>query len=84
MAQAAGVLMLRLLDQRNLIAFFMSAEKVKFRRPVEPGDQLEIKVKMLKMRGNKLARAAGDCLVNGKVVSSAELMFTVVESGPEV
>ncbi len=84
MAQAAGILMLRIMNERNLIAFFMSADKVKFRRPVEPGDQIEIKIKMLKTRGRKLAHASGQCLVGGKVVSSADLMFTVVDTGQEV
>ena len=35
----------------------MSADKVKFRKPVVPGDQLEIKANLVKVRGNKLATA---------------------------
>ena len=59
----------------------MSCDKVKFRQAVEPGDQLEIDVELVKMRGNKIAQAKGQCKVAGKVVSSAELMFTLVDSG---
>lgn len=81
MAQAAGVLMLRQTRDRAKLAFFMSADKVKFRKPVEPGDQLVICVKILKRRGNKLATAEATCKVNGQIVSSAELMFTLVEPG---
>ncbi len=84
MAQAAGILMLRHTTNENRIAFFMSCDKVKFRQAVVPGDQLEIKVKLIKRRGNKLAVAEGECLVDGKQVSSAELMFTLLEGGEAV
>jgi len=57
----------------------MSADKVKFRKPVRPGDQLVITAKLLKSRGNKLATAEAACTVNGQVVSSADLMFAVVD-----
>jgi UDP-3-O-[3-hydroxymyristoyl] N-acetylglucosamine deacetylase / 3-hydroxyacyl-[acyl-carrier-protein] dehydratase len=81
MAQAAGILMLRRTGNSAKLAFFMSADKVKFRKPVEPGDQLVIYVKLLKLRGQKLATAEATCKVNDKPVSSAELMFTLVEPG---
>jgi UDP-3-O-[3-hydroxymyristoyl] N-acetylglucosamine deacetylase/3-hydroxyacyl-[acyl-carrier-protein] dehydratase len=80
MAQAAGVLLLRKLPvEENKIAFFMSVDKVKFRRAVEPGDSVEIRVKLVKIRGNKIATATGVCSVGGKVVSSAELMFMLAD-----
>ena len=81
MAQAAGILMLRRTSSVGKAAFFMSCDKVKFRQAVEPGDQLEIDVELVKMRGNKIAQAKGQCKVAGKVVSSAELMFTLVDAG---
>lgn len=81
MAQAAGILMLRRIGNTAKLAFFMSCDKVKFRKPVEPGDQLVIYVKLLKFRGNKIATAAASCKVNDQLVSSAELMFTILEPG---
>ena len=81
MAQAAGVLLLRLGSSEGKVAFFMSADKVKFRRPVVPGDRLEIVAKLEKVRGDKLATATAECSVDGKVVSSAKLMFSLVDSG---
>lgn len=81
MAQAAGILMLRQTSAENRIAFFMSCDKVKFRNAVEPGDQVLINVRLIKRRGDKLAVASGECKVGDKVVSSAELMFTIVEAG---
>ena len=51
----------------------MSADKVKFRRPVVPGDQLRITAKLDKVRGNKLATANVECSVAGKVVFFSQL-----------
>jgi UDP-3-O-[3-hydroxymyristoyl] N-acetylglucosamine deacetylase/3-hydroxyacyl-[acyl-carrier-protein] dehydratase len=83
MAQAAGILMLRRISSEGKIAFFMSADKIKFRQAVVPGDQLEVHVKLIKSRGDKIGVAEGTCKVEGKVVSSAELMFTIVDAAEE-
>ena len=81
MAQAAGVLLLRKLPaDDNKIAFFMSVDKVKFRQAIEPGDSVEIRVKLVKIRGNKIATASGECKVGGKLVSSAQLMFMLADA----
>ncbi|MDR1432990.1 MAG: bifunctional UDP-3-O-[3-hydroxymyristoyl] N-acetylglucosamine deacetylase/3-hydroxyacyl-ACP dehydratase [Puniceicoccales bacterium] len=80
MAQAAGVLMINLANLENRMAYFMSCDKVKFRRAVTPGDQLEIHVKLTKQRGNRIGMADAECKVDGKVVSSAQLMFMLFEN----
>ena len=80
MAQAAGILMLRRTSAEGKVAFFMSCDKVKFRRAVEPGDQLEIRVSLEKVRGDRIASAKGECRVADKVVSSAELMFSLIDA----
>jgi UDP-3-O-[3-hydroxymyristoyl] N-acetylglucosamine deacetylase/3-hydroxyacyl-[acyl-carrier-protein] dehydratase len=77
MAQAAGIMMLRQADMAGKLAFLMSCDRVKFRRPVGPGDQLLIEVKLLQQRAKKIALAEGRCQVNGQTVSSAELLFTI-------
>jgi UDP-3-O-[3-hydroxymyristoyl] N-acetylglucosamine deacetylase / 3-hydroxyacyl-[acyl-carrier-protein] dehydratase len=74
-AQVAGILMLRP-ENEGRIAYFMSAEAVKWRKPVQPGDTLVIEVEMMKMRG-KIGRAKGVCKVQGEVVSEAEVTFMV-------
>ena len=81
MAQAAGLIMLRrgAADEAPKVVFFMSADKVKFRKAVTPGDTLEIRAKLTKVRG-RIAAAECECLVNGEVVSSAELLFTIADS----
>ena len=80
MAQAAGILLLRRGSAEGKVAFFMSADKVKFRKPVVPGDQLQIVAKLEKVRGNKLATSSVECKVGDQVVSSANLMFSLIDA----
>jgi UDP-3-O-[3-hydroxymyristoyl] N-acetylglucosamine deacetylase / 3-hydroxyacyl-[acyl-carrier-protein] dehydratase len=79
MAQAAGILLLRRTNIENKTALFMSCNGVKWRKPVRPGDQLSIKVKLTKVRGS-IAQAEGECSVGGNVVSGGELMFALVDT----
>jgi UDP-3-O-[3-hydroxymyristoyl] N-acetylglucosamine deacetylase/3-hydroxyacyl-[acyl-carrier-protein] dehydratase len=79
MAQAAGILMLRRYKYEQRLAYFMSCDRVKFRKRVMPGDQLEVVVQIIKYRGDKIGIASGECRVNGEIASSAELMFSVVK-----
>ena len=81
MAQAAGVLLLRRGSGEGKVALLMSADKVKFRKAVRPGDQVVLNAKLTRTRGNKIATAEVTCSVDGLVVSSAELMFSLVEEG---
>jgi UDP-3-O-[3-hydroxymyristoyl] N-acetylglucosamine deacetylase/3-hydroxyacyl-[acyl-carrier-protein] dehydratase len=73
-AQAAGLLMLRRAENLNQIAYFMSAEDVKWRKPVFPGDVLVIEVELTKSRGS-IGKAKGQCKVLGETVSEAEVTF---------
>ena len=73
-AQAAGILLLKRKETANQIAYFMSAEEVKWRRPVVPGDALVIEVELTKARG-KIGKARGVCKVGGEVASEAEVTF---------
>jgi UDP-3-O-[3-hydroxymyristoyl] N-acetylglucosamine deacetylase/3-hydroxyacyl-[acyl-carrier-protein] dehydratase len=78
MAQVAGVLMLRGGENAGKVAYFMSANNVKWRKPVRPGDQLIIEIEMGRARSN-IAKAKGVCKVAGEVVSEAEVMFSVMD-----
>jgi UDP-3-O-[3-hydroxymyristoyl] N-acetylglucosamine deacetylase/3-hydroxyacyl-[acyl-carrier-protein] dehydratase len=80
MAQAAGILMLRRYQYEQRLAYFMSCDRVKFRKPVIPGDQLEVFVKIVKYRGDKIGVASAECKVDGQIVSSAELVFSVLRA----
>ncbi len=77
-AQVAGILMLKRAENFGKLAYFMSAENVKWRKPVRPGDVLVIEVELLKLRG-KIGKAKGICKVQGEIVSEAEVTFMVTE-----
>lgn len=76
MAQTASVLMMRQSENAGKIGYFMSADKVKFRKPVLPGDTLFMHVELTKARRN-LGKAVCKCTVNNNVVSEGELMFSL-------
>ena len=78
MAQVGGVLMLSNTERRGKLAFFMSVDKIKFRKTVEPGDQLVIRVDVDKIR-SKTGKVLGNIKVDGKVVCEGELMFALTE-----
>ena len=78
MAQVSSVLMLRKPENSGKIGYFMSADNVKWRRPVFPGDTLFIETEIVKMRGS-IGQTRARCLVNGEVVSEAELKFALMD-----
>ncbi len=78
MAQVASVMLMRLGDNAGKIGYFMSADKVKFRKPVMPGDTLFIHAELIKSRRG-LGKAQCSCVVNEAVVSEGELMFTIID-----
>ncbi|MBD3246513.1 MAG: UDP-3-O-[3-hydroxymyristoyl] N-acetylglucosamine deacetylase [Candidatus Omnitrophica bacterium] len=77
MAQVGGVLMLACEEHKGKLAFFMAADKVKFRKTVEPGDCLTIEVVAGKVK-KKTGTVHAKTYVQNKVVAEAELMFALV------
>jgi len=77
MAQAGGVLASASLPQekQGALIYFMGIDKVKFRKPVVPGDQLVIEVQILKQR-LKAIKMSAIATVDKKIVTEAELMAT--------
>jgi len=80
MAQVAGVLVLKDLPAQSAV-FLASIEQAKFRRPVVPGDQLRIEMKVVKRRAN-VAKMAGTASVDGAVVAEAEVMCKLADKAP--
>ncbi len=78
MAQVGSILLLRQPGNAGKIGYFMSADSVKFRKPVVPGDTLFIEV-VLSSKKRAIAKAKGRCIVNGEVVSEAEMMFGLAD-----
>jgi UDP-3-O-[3-hydroxymyristoyl] N-acetylglucosamine deacetylase/3-hydroxyacyl-[acyl-carrier-protein] dehydratase len=78
MAQVGSILLLNTPGNAGKIGYFMSADSVKFRKPVVPGDTLFIEVNLTSKK-RAIAKAKGRCVVNGEVVSEAEMMFGIVD-----
>ena len=78
MAQFASIIMMRRTENEGKIGYFMSADEVKFRKPVMPGDTLFIECELTSAK-KRLGKAACRCLVNGEVVSEGILLFGLVD-----
>lgn len=80
MGQAGGLLLSASLPpaEQGRLFYFMGFDKVRFRKPVTPGDQLILELKLLKKR-SKVVKMAGTAFVDNTVVAEAELMATFGE-----
>jgi beta-hydroxyacyl-ACP dehydratase FabZ len=79
MAQTAGVLVLKSIpDRDSKLVLLTSVDAAKFRRPVIPGDQLRIEMKVLK-RKSSVAKMAGTATVDGVLVAEAEVMCKLAD-----
>jgi len=76
MAQATGILAFRTVGEipdGSSLYYFVGIDKARFKRPVEPGDRLDLHVEFIKVKRN-IWKFVGHASVDGKVVCSAELM----------
>ncbi|MBI3996273.1 MAG: UDP-3-O-[3-hydroxymyristoyl] N-acetylglucosamine deacetylase [Candidatus Omnitrophica bacterium] len=78
MAQLAGIIMLNKRENLGKYAYFMAIDKVKFRKPVVPGDVLMMEAELGKLR-TRTGIVTVRALVDGKVACEAELMFALTE-----
>ncbi|MBA7548194.1 3-hydroxyacyl-[acyl-carrier-protein] dehydratase FabZ [subsurface metagenome] len=77
MAQTGGVLMFSKEETKGKIPLFAGIDKARFKKPVYPGDQLIIKVEIVKMVIG-VAKAKAEVYVDDNLVAFAELLFTAV------
>jgi beta-hydroxyacyl-ACP dehydratase FabZ len=78
MAQAGAIMAMRQpgVDPTQLVIYFMALDKVKFRKPVVPGDQLRLSVSPLR-KGGSVWKMRGEASVDGAVVTEAEFLATI-------
>jgi beta-hydroxyacyl-ACP dehydratase FabZ len=78
MAQTGGVLCLvtQKQEKNDVIFYFMGMDKVRFRKPVIPGDQLIMEVRLMNLRA-KAAKMSGTATVDQKLVAEAEFLATI-------
>jgi acyl-CoA thioesterase FadM len=79
MAQVARILVLNSIPERKTKLVLLAAiNEAKFRRPVVPGDQLRIEMKVIKRKAT-IAKMNGVATVNGVVVAEAEMMCKLAD-----
>ena len=79
MAQVAGVLVLsQIPDRKNKLVLLAGVDGAKFRKPVRPGDQLRIEMKLSK-RKTSMAKMSGTASVDGVIVAEAEMLCVLAD-----
>ena len=79
MAQVAGVLVLNSIpDRKSKLVLLATVEQAKFRKPVRPGDQLRIEMKVSKRKAT-IAKMFGTASVDGVVVAEAEMLCKLAD-----
>ncbi|MBF0227018.1 MAG: 3-hydroxyacyl-ACP dehydratase FabZ [Desulfobacterales bacterium] len=74
MGQAGGILAHKTLNlEKDDLLYFIGIDKVRFRKPVFPGDQLIIELEILRQRG-KVVKMKGSVKVDGKIAAEGEFM----------
>jgi beta-hydroxyacyl-ACP dehydratase FabZ len=83
MAQTGGLLLLQeIADRESKLLYFVAIDNARFRRPVVPGDQLRLEMKVVAWRGN-LCKLDGLATVNGALVAEATLMCMMADRNAE-
>jgi beta-hydroxyacyl-ACP dehydratase FabZ len=79
MAQTGGCLLMQEFEDRaRKVIYFMGIDVVKFRKPVVPGDQLIMEVKVLQLKG-RICKMRGEAFVDGQKVAEAEFKSMLMD-----
>ena len=76
MAQVGGIAMLYPEENRGKLAYFAGIDKVKFRRPVVPGDQVRMVIEVTKLRGS-IGKIWAEAFVDDQLAAEGEFMFAL-------
>jgi len=79
MAQVGGLIVTQMPDLPKGLFVFAGIDGVRFRRPVIPGDQLLITCELLSLKRKRFGKVKGEATVDGQLVCSGELMFSLVD-----
>ena len=79
MAQVGGIIVTQMPDLPKGLFVFAGINNVKFRKPVVPGDQLVITCELISIKRKRFGKVKSEVHVDGKLVCSGELMFSLVE-----
>jgi len=76
-AQVGAILILSKAENREKLIVFMGIERVRYRRPVHPGDVVEIEAVVKRLR-SRMGSLSGAARVNGQVVCDGTMTFALV------
>ncbi|MBW4663761.1 MAG: 3-hydroxyacyl-ACP dehydratase FabZ [Chroococcus sp. CMT-3BRIN-NPC107] len=79
MAQVGGIVLTQLPELEGGLFLFAGIDKVRFRRPVVPGDRLIMTVELLWVKRGRFSKMQASTMVDGQLVSEGELMFSLVD-----
>ncbi len=79
MAQVGGLIVTQMPDLPQGLFVFAGIDGVRFRRPVVPGDQLKITCELLSLKRKRFGKVKAEATVDGQLVCSGELMFSLVD-----
>src|SRR5436309_11584067 len=79
-AQVGAIMILAKPENRQRLIYFMGIERVRFRRPVHPGDVVVIEARVLRLR-SRMGLLKGDARVDGKVVVEGTMTFALGPAG---
>lgn len=76
LAQLSSGILMTLPEYKGKLALFAGIDGVRFKRIVTPGDKLEMQAEIVRLKG-PIAKVKCSASVDGKIVTEAELMFSV-------
>ena len=79
LAQTGAVAILSMKKNKNKNAFFGGIDKLRFKRPVKPGDVLKLEVKIIKRKG-PIGVGEAIATVDGELATKGELTFAIVDN----
>ena len=79
MAQVGGIILVQLPGMAGKFFAFAGIDKVRFRRPVTPGDRLTMTVELLSLKRNRIAKMQGIGEVDGELAVKGEMLFSLIE-----
>jgi 3-hydroxyacyl-[acyl-carrier-protein] dehydratase len=79
MAQVGGVVLTQMEGMKGKFFAFGGIDKLRFRRPVVPGDQLIMTVELLSFKRGRIAKMQGQATVDGQLAAKGEMLFSLLD-----
>ncbi|MBM0742943.1 3-hydroxyacyl-ACP dehydratase FabZ [Phormidium sp. CLA17] len=79
MAQVGGIVLTQMADLKGGLFMFAGIDKVRFRRPVVPGDRLVMTVELISVKRRRFGKMRGRAEVDGQLAAEGEFMFSLVD-----